>query len=164
MDQLARYTAFIADGGLDAEPAKLAHPDPGQDPRDGRQSHLQALGDLSARHPQAPEGCDDLDALLRCASRRAFWCRGAIQQALLALKTEPREPLEGRAVADSCGLGRLRQRPTLGQYSINQQLAPLDAEPRVSVQLHPVFSLVLGVKTPPASKETRMNNVLRIYN
>jgi DNA polymerase III psi subunit len=37
-------------------------------------------------------------------------------------------------------------------------------EGRVSVNLHPVISLVLVASTPPASKETRMNNVLRNYN
>jgi hypothetical protein len=51
---------------------------------------------------------------------------------------------EGRAVADAGGLGRPCQRPTLGQYPIDQQLAPLHAEASVSVQLHPVSSLVLG--------------------
>jgi hypothetical protein len=29
------------------------------------------------------------------------------------------------------------------------------------VQLHPVLSLGLGLRQPPASKEARMNNVLR---
>jgi hypothetical protein len=34
----------------------------------------------------------------------------------------------------------------------------------VSVKLHPVSSLGLWALTPPASKEARMNNVLRNYN
>jgi hypothetical protein len=33
----------------------------------------------------------------------------------------------------------------------------------VSVKLHPVSSLGLWALTPPASKEARMNNVLRNY-
>jgi hypothetical protein len=32
------------------------------------------------------------------------------------------------------------------------------------VQLHPVSSLGLGLQQPPASKEDRMNNVLRNYS
>jgi len=34
----------------------------------------------------------------------------------------------------------------------------------VSVQLHPAPSLELVASTPPASKEARMNNLLRNYN
>ena len=33
----------------------------------------------------------------------------------------------------------------------------------ISVELHPVTSLGLVASTPPASKEARMNNVLRNY-
>jgi len=32
------------------------------------------------------------------------------------------------------------------------------------VELHPVSSLLLGVSTTPASKEARMNNVVRNYS
>jgi hypothetical protein len=34
----------------------------------------------------------------------------------------------------------------------------------VTVQLHPVSSLELVASTPPASREARMNNVLRNYS
>jgi hypothetical protein len=34
----------------------------------------------------------------------------------------------------------------------------------VTVQLHPDLLLGAGGSTPPASKEARMNNVLRNYN
>jgi hypothetical protein len=39
----------------------------------------------------------------------------------------------------------------------------LRAEGRITVELHPVSSLLLGVSTTPASKEARMNNVARNY-
>jgi hypothetical protein len=39
MDQLARPSSFIASRRLEPKPTKLAHPDPGQDPRDRRDSH-----------------------------------------------------------------------------------------------------------------------------
>src|SRR5277367_2229945 len=53
-----------------------------------------------------------------------------------------------RALTDSGGLGRPRQRPTLHEHPIDQQLASLDAETSVSVQLHPVSSLGLVASTP----------------
>jgi hypothetical protein len=33
--------------------------------------------------------------------------------------------------------------------------------PRVTVQLHPGLPVELGLRQPPASKETRMNNLLK---
>ena len=39
------------------------------------------------------------------------------------------------------GLGRLRQRPALNHHPLAQPVPPIQAERRVSVQLHPVSSL-----------------------
>jgi len=147
VDQLARTLALIANSGPQAQPTELAHPDPGQDPRDGRHSHVQALGDLSASHPQTPQRRDHVDTLIRRARGTPLRCRGAIQQPMLTFQAKASDPLAGRALADPGGLRRPRQRPTLPQRPINQQLAPLDgldAEASVSVKLHPVSSLVLG--------------------
>jgi hypothetical protein len=47
VDQLARALAFVALGRLEPEAAELAHPDPGQDPRDvetGRPSNSAISG------------------------------------------------------------------------------------------------------------------------
>src|SRR5271155_4577639 len=88
VDQLTRRRAFIADRRLKAQSPELAHPDPRQDPRDGRERHIQALGDLRAGHPQTPQRSNDLDTLLSDARGRASRCRGAIKQALLALRSK----------------------------------------------------------------------------
>ncbi len=58
----------------------------------------------------------------------------------------------------------VRTWPTLHEDSIDEQLAPLDAEASVSVQLHPVSSLGLVALTPPSLQGARLNNVLRNYS
>jgi len=55
--------------------------------------------------------------------------------------------------------------PAFFDHPPREQLAGVRAGPGVSVKVHPVFSLGLEVSiTPPASKEARMNNVLRNYS
>jgi hypothetical protein len=73
-------------------------------------------------------------------------------------------PLTSGPRAHSGGLGRLRERDPLLENPLDHGRPALRAEGRVSVNLHPVISLVLVASTPPASKETRMNNVLRNYS
>src|SRR5512133_417837 len=63
MDELAGTLALVAARRLEPEPAELAHPDPGQDPRDGRQRHPEQLGQLGPGEAQAPERGDRLDAV-----------------------------------------------------------------------------------------------------
>ena len=41
VDQLTGTSSLIALRGFQPEPAELAHPDPGQDPRHGRERHIQ---------------------------------------------------------------------------------------------------------------------------
>src|SRR5215217_4988842 len=62
VDQLARSGALVALDRLQAEAAELAHPDPGQDPRDRRQRHRQRFGDLWAGEAQPTQRGDRLDA------------------------------------------------------------------------------------------------------
>ncbi len=68
------------------------------------------------------------------------------------------------AVLFSHGLGRLRQRPAVLDNATHHHRPAFRPELGVSVELHPESSLGLGGLTPPASKEARMNNVLRNYS
>ena len=73
-----------------------------------------------------------------------------------------------RSGHDSGRLGGLRQRPPRVFNALYQELSALDAEPGVTVQLHPVSSLGLIAWQLSASKERRManhrrNNVVRNY-
>ena len=70
--------------------------------------------------------------------------RGAIEQPELALGAVAAHPLARAADADFGGLGRLRQRPLSLDHPPAEQPALVQAEGRVSVQLHPVSSLGLS--------------------
>jgi hypothetical protein len=80
VDQLAGPRALVTLGGLHAQPDELAHPDPGQDPRHGRDRHLEQLGDLRAAETQPAQRRARRDPLLRRAVRDQLGRRGAIQQ------------------------------------------------------------------------------------
>jgi hypothetical protein len=73
-------------------------------------------------------------------------------------------PLASGTRAHSGGLGRLRERDPLLENPPDHGRPALRAERRVSVNLQSGISLVLVASTPPASKEIRMNNVLRNYS
>jgi hypothetical protein len=169
VQQLARSRSLVAFCGLQPEPAEFAHPDPGQDPRHGRDRHPEALGDLSAAHPQPTERSDHLEAPLIGAVGHHDRSRGAIHQPSRPFQPVPGQPLARGAVTDSGRVGGLRQRPPR-IHAIDQQLAALDAEASVTVQLRPVSSLGLsGVSTPQPPRSTgwlahRRNNVVRIYS
>ena len=76
-----------------------------------------------------PQRRDRLHALLgRAMTASCFGADERSSSPLLALGAIARDPLARRAVADSGGLGRLRQRPTILEDPIDQQPAPLQAE------------------------------------
>ena len=85
VEELAGAGALVALGGLQAEAPEAAETGAGEDPRDRRLGHLEDLGDLGAGHPQPAEGADHLDAVLGGAVVDAVGCRGAVEQARLAL-------------------------------------------------------------------------------
>ena len=89
--------------------------------------------------------------------------RTAIGEAGFALAPVATDPLRAGPLAHSGGLGRLRERPALFNDAADHDCPALWAEGGVSVQLHPVSSLELGGFDTPASKEARMNNVVRNY-
>jgi hypothetical protein len=62
--ELAGTLALVAARRLEPEPAELAHPDPGQDPRHRRERHPQQLGDLRTGEAQPAQRRDRRDALL----------------------------------------------------------------------------------------------------
>jgi hypothetical protein len=97
VDELARAHALVALGRLEPEAAEPAHPDPRQDPGDGRLSHPQHLGDLGAGHAQAPERCDHLDPPLIGAVVDALGGGAAVKQSSCTLVPEAADPLAGRA-------------------------------------------------------------------
>ena len=153
VDQLAGPLALVAVGRLDRlKPRELAQADAGQHGRDRGKRHRQTQRDLRGSHPQPAQGGDQLDAFLRRAMRNRIGSGGAVQQPGPALIAIAPYPLGARAVADSGGLGRLRQRPVLPEHPLGHRQATLRAERRVSVNLHPVSSLELtGLSTcqPP---------------
>src|SRR5437764_14184439 len=61
VDQFAGDGTFVALGGLEAQASQAAHPDPGQDPRDGRQRPVQQLGDLGSSEAHPAQRGDRLD-------------------------------------------------------------------------------------------------------
>jgi hypothetical protein len=143
VDQFAGASSLVALRRLQAEPAELPHPDAGQDPRHGRQRHLERLSDLRPGHPQPPQRRDHLNPLLVGAVRDHRRCRGAVKQTVAPLSAMARDPLARGAVTDPGRLGGRDQRPPRVLDTIDQQLAALQTEPGVSVHLHPVSSLGL---------------------
>jgi hypothetical protein len=111
VDQLSRTLTLVAVGGLDPEPAQLAHPDPLKDARDGRQRPIKQLGDLRAAEPQPPQRGDHLHGLLLGSIGDHARRRGAIHQARRALDPVAPHPFRARTLADFGRRGGLRQRP-----------------------------------------------------
>src|SRR3954453_21599941 len=155
VEQLARPGALVALGGLQPEASELAHPDPRQDPRHGRQRHSEQLSDLGAGEAQPPQRGDRLDAALVGAVGHDRRRRGTIQQPGRSARAVAGQPLARGVVADPGRLGGRAQRPPRDLDPLDQQRAALDAETGVTVQLHPVSSLGL-LRHQPASKGHRM--------
>ncbi len=93
-----------------------------------------------------------------------------VDNALQAERGRPR-PLvgSGQPTSRRCARSlrrprRLRERPVRCDDAADHGRPSLRPEGRVSVEPHPVSSLGLGGFDTPASKETRMNNVLRNYS
>src|SRR4051812_13410572 len=93
VDQLAWPGSLVALGGLQAQPAELAHPDRGQDPRDRRERHAQRVGDLGAGQPQPAQRRDRLDTALVGAVGHDRGRRGTVGQPALALGAIAGQPL-----------------------------------------------------------------------
>src|ERR1039458_9895701 len=165
VDQLTRPLALVADRWLKAEASELAHSDPVQDPRDGRERHVEHLGDLRASAPQPSERRDRLDSLLTASVRDPMRRRGAIPQPALPLGSVATHPFARAADAASGGLGRLRQRPLPINDGTAELATAFQTERSVSVQVHPVSSLVglrwLGSSQPP--RRPGWTNLLRNY-
>jgi hypothetical protein len=83
--ELPRPCALVAAGGLEPQPAELAEPDPGQDPRHGGERHPEQLGDLRSAKAQPAQGRDRLNAPVGGAVGHPPGRRGAVAQAGLAL-------------------------------------------------------------------------------
>src|ERR1019366_8539356 len=165
VDQLTRPLALVADRWLKAEASELAHSDPVQDPRDSRERHVEHLGDLRTGEPQPSERRDRLDPLLTGPVRNPMRRRGAIPQPALPLSAVADHPFARAADTDSGGLGRLRQRPLPLNDGTAELAAAFETERSVSVQVHPVSSLVglrwLGSSQPP--RRPGWTNLLRNY-
>jgi hypothetical protein len=111
MDQLAGQRALVALGGLEAEPAELAHPDPLQDPRDRRARHVEQVSELRGGEPQPPQSGQQLHRALVGTVRDQSRRRGAIGQARQPLSPKPLHPLATGALAHFGRLGGPRERP-----------------------------------------------------
>jgi len=83
VDELAGSRALIPDRLLEAEPAKSAHPQPLQDPGNGRERHPQRLGDLGGGESQPTQLDNRLDAVSAGAVGDPLGRRGTIEQTLL---------------------------------------------------------------------------------
>ena len=165
VDQLAWSLALVAAGWLETEPAELAHPDPGEDARDGRERHRQDFGDLRPREPHPAERGDRLDPLITGAMRNPMWRRGAVKQPELAIVAVATHPFAGAADADLGGRGRLAHRPLTARNPTAELPTTFQTERRVSVKLHPGSSFgteVLGSSQPP--RGPGWTNLLRNYS
>src|SRR5438874_1058249 len=85
MDQLAWSLSLVSLSRLETQPSELAHPQPGEDSRHGRERHCQHLGDLGTGEPQPPERHDRLHPPLRGSMRDRIRGRRTVQQPELAL-------------------------------------------------------------------------------
>ena len=162
--ELARPAAFVAAVGLQPESAQAPHPDPGQDPRDGLLGHPRALGDLGAGQPQPPQRGDRLQPALASAIPDTMRCRGPIEQPGLPPFAIAARPTSRQCARSPGGpAASLSDQPSCDDPQC-QSPPPIQTESGVSVDLHPVTSLGLsGVRHLSASKEARMNNVVRFY-
>ena len=142
VDQLARPLALIAHCRLEAEPAELAHPDPGQDPRHRRERHVEGLGDLRAREAQPSQRRDRFDPLRGGAMRDPAWRRRTIKQPELALErgTAPTHLRAQRTLTSAAAAASVSVQPCIHNPTAELP-TPFQTERRVSVKLHPVSSL-----------------------
>ena len=163
VDELAGVPSLVPVRRLGRrKPRALPQPDPPQPHRDRRQRQLEHLGDLGRRHPQPPQALDRPHPLARQPRRTPPRPRRAVDQVTVAIP-KAAQPLRRRANAATRGLSRLPLCPTLLKHTPTDQQPATRTGPMVSVQLHPAPSLELVASTPPASKEARMNNLLRNY-
>ena len=161
VDQLARPLALVADGGLQAQRPSLPIPSRVRIPDTVESGHLEQLGDLRAGEPQPAQRGDRLDPALVGAIGDDLGRRGPIQQPGLALGPVASDPLEQVRAGSSAAAAALSDQPC--SITRKPSVAAASMQRRVSVQLHPVSSLELGASHHPASKEARMNNLLRNY-
>jgi hypothetical protein len=124
VDQFARDLALIALGGLQSEPAQLAHADPREDPRGRRDRPIEDLGDLRARKAQAAQRRDRLDRPLVAAIGDHAGSRRTINQPGQPLGPVARDPLRAGALAHLGRLRGLRDRPPLLDDTADHPLAP----------------------------------------
>jgi hypothetical protein len=163
VEQLAGTAALIAPRRLEPEAAELAQPDPGQDPGHRRLWHPQQLRDLRAREAQPPQRRDRLDALLRRAVVDRLRRRGAIEQTSSpsARRRRTHSPAR-RSLTSAAAAASASDHPsstTLRQS--NSRFFRLSAALRWSFIRCPPWTEWL--RHLSASKEARMNNVLRDY-
>jgi len=142
VDELAGARALIAVRRLGRlKPGELSEPEPLEPNRDRRERQLERLGDLGGRHPEPPQALDEGDDPGRRSVRNALRGRGAVAKSARALGAPAPQPLAGGALADSGGLGRLRQRPPLLLLDPgDEKTTAVRAGASVSVELHPVSS------------------------
>src|SRR5438876_3705892 len=144
VSELARARALVADRPFEPDPAESAEAEAAQDAGDGRERHLERVGDLGGGETQAAQGDDRLHPLSGRAVRDVPRCRGTIDESRLALQAVAAYPLASAAHADAGGLGRSPQRPSLDDNPFGQLAPATPAECRVTVELHPVSSLDWG--------------------
>src|SRR5271169_21457 len=141
VDELARPRAFVANRLLESKPAQPPHPRAGQDPRDCRERHRQGLCDLCRGEAHPAQLPDRFDPIRRRAIPDVLRRRRTIEKSLRTLASITIRPLASTADADTGGLGRRRQRPSLNNHPLGQTAPTTPTESRVTVKLHPVSSL-----------------------
>jgi hypothetical protein len=163
VQQLARVAALGAVGGS----SRLSLPNP------TRASTAETVEAAIARHHaiSAPVIRSRRSSTITSTSSCGVRCgsdRGADDRSSrpeLALSPVPGKPLRAGPLAHAGGLGRRPERPTPLEHPHHHRQTPLRTERRVSVNLHPVPSLgeLSWLEHHSASKEARMNNVVRNY-
>ncbi len=151
VDQLACPPLLIAADRLGRlEATELAQADPLQHRRGCRGRHLEKLGDLGPGHADPPQRLDRCDLRFRGLVVDSLGRRAPVMQAGLALGEVAADPLAAAPFAHSGRLGGLHERTALLGHSLDHDQTALRAEGRVSVELHPDFSLDLGGLDTPS--------------
>jgi hypothetical protein len=119
-------------------------------------------GDLGGRHPQAPQGLDRLEPVGGETGRPPPRCRGAVEQARLALRPPLGEPLPHRALAGPGGLVPRDQAQPSSSIRLTNSLR-LFEQVRALARGFIRILLVWVASAPPGFKEVRMNNMVRNY-
>ena len=146
--ELAGMAALVAVGWLGwLQTRALAQTQALEPQRDAGERQREDLRDLRSRHAQTAKCLDHTHALGGQSHRAAPWPRGAVVQRVITVAIAA-QPLGCRALAAAGRLGGTRDRPALLEHAPTDEPAATRTGPMVSVESHPVTSLVWWLRHP----------------